>query len=121
MPGLPPRRPVIRTEFREVTAMLVALFAAVCLMFPAAASARTLSMHKARSVALEAGRKIARETGAYKTRLSGCRRRSSRQVDCKVENVYRSGSENCSTDIEIRFASGSRSRVVWKARRTLCF
>ena len=101
--------------------LLVALIAAVCVMFPAAASAGTLSTHKARTVALEAGRKIARETGAYKTRLSGCRRRSSRRIDCKVENVYRSGSANCSTDIEIRFASRSSSRVVWRAHRTLCF
>jgi hypothetical protein len=108
-----------------VTALLVALFAAVCLaiclMVPDVASARTLSMHKARSVALEAGRKIARQTGAYKTQLSGCRRRGSHRINCTVENVYRSGSQNCSTDIEIRFASRSSSRVVWTARRTLCF
>jgi hypothetical protein len=99
----------------------VALFLAASLTLPQVASAHTLSLRKARSVALEAGRKMATQTGAYKTRLSGCRRLSSHRIDCKVENVYRSGSENCATDIEVRFTSRTSSRVRSTAHNTLCF
>ena|ERR671924_977644 len=111
----------MRRELRGAAALLVGILAATCLIFTAGASAHTLSEHDARSAALKAGRKIGKATGAYKTRLSGCRRRSSHRINCKVENIYSSGSENCTTDIEVRFTSSSSSRVTSKAHRTLCF
>jgi hypothetical protein len=78
-------------------------------------------LHQARSAALEAGRKLGGQTGAYKTRLSGCRRRSSHRIGCKVENLYRTGANNCTTDIDVRFINRTSSRVKAIARQTLCF
>jgi hypothetical protein len=94
---------------------------AAALTLPQVALAHTLSLHKARSAALEAGRELGKQTNAYKTRLSGCRRRSSHRVDCKVENLYRNGSDNCTTDIEVRFASRTSPRVRAIAHQTLCY
>ena len=106
---------------KPATMTALALLVAASLTLPPVASAHTLSLHRARSVALDAGRKIGRETGAYKTRLSSCRRHSSHRIDCKVENLYRSGSENCTSDIEVRFTSRTNSRVRSTAHGTLCF
>jgi hypothetical protein len=95
--------------------------AAASLTLPQVAFAHTLSLHTARSAALEAGRKLGSQTGAYKTRLSGCHRRSSHRIDCKVENLYHSGSNNCTTDIEVRFTNRTSSRVKTISHQTLCF
>lgn len=94
---------------------------AAALTLPQVALAHTLSLHKARTAALETGRELGAQTNAYKTRLSSCRRRSSHRVDCKVENLYRNGSDNCTTDIEVRFASRTSSRVRAIAHQTLCY
>jgi hypothetical protein len=94
---------------------------AASLVLPNVALAHTLSLSKARAAALDAGRELGSETGAYKTRLSGCSRRSSHRIDCKVENLYRNGSDNCTTNIEVRFASSTSTRVKAIAHQTLCF
>jgi hypothetical protein len=108
-------------KLKPATITALVLLVAGSLTLPPVASAHTLSLHRARAVALDAGRKMAKETGAYKTRVSSCRRRSSHRIDCKVENIYRSGSANCTTDIEVRFASRTSSRVRSTAHGTLCF
>ena len=104
---------------RRATTAVVLI--AICLTLPQIATAHTLPLSKARSAALAAGRKVGRDTGAYKTRVSGCRRRSSHRVDCKVENLYRRGSGNCTTDIEVRLASSTRARMRTIAQQTLCY
>jgi hypothetical protein len=103
------------------TTTVVALLVTASLALPEIAFAHTLSMNRARSEALEAGRKLGTQTGSYKTRLSGCHRRSSHRIDCEVENLYHNGSASCSTDIEVRYVSARTSRIRTTARETLCF
>jgi hypothetical protein len=112
---------MVFTAIRHKTraAVGVATVAAV-LALPAAGLAHTLSLTKARSVAAVQAQKIKRDTEARSSDVSGCARKSSHKVLCKVRSRYSVGLKTCVTDVTVYYARHSSTRPKASIGRSAC-